>query len=392
MTDQTDVKFSLVIGGPFYRVQERLGLLGPDLLPSMTTALLFALIAWLPLAVLSMAQSTAWDESLGGGAFFLDFGAYARFLVAIVTLVVMERLAEAHIVAMIGPFVNSGLVRPEERARFFSALQLADRRSSSALAEAIILGLAYVASVNGVFLFAAQFPDAWLGGRIDGHFRLSPAGWWAVLVSYPLFWFLLLRWFWRFVVWTRLLRDFAKLKLRLVATHPDRSGGIGFLSLYPPTFAALVFALSCVTASAALQEIVFAGVPLKSMGVPFGGFLALILVIFVGPLAVFAPTLARLRKQSLLAYGMFASRHNRAFEAKWVRREEAGDDALGTADVSSLSDLGAVFDSVRAMRVIPVGRESVIPLLVAAVLPWLAVVMTQVPLVEILKIVAGALL
>jgi hypothetical protein len=283
-------------------------------------------------------------------------------------------------------------VIPEERSRFLTALQLADRRSSSARAEAIILGLAYAASANGVFLFISQIPDSWLASSIEGNFRLSPAGWWALLVSYPLFWFLLLRWLWRFVVWTRLLMDLAKLKLRLVATHPDRSGGIGFLSLYPSTFAALVFALSCVTASVALKEIIFVGVPLESMAAPFGAWLALMLVIFVGPLAVFAPPLARLRKRSLLEYGVLASQHNRAFEAKWMRQKETGEDALGAADISSLADMGTGFESVRAMRVIPADRESLIPLLIATGLPWVAGVATQVPLAEILKTVAGALL
>jgi hypothetical protein len=47
-------KFSLVIGGPFYRLQQRMGLLGPDLLPPASTALLFATVAWLPPAVLSV--------------------------------------------------------------------------------------------------------------------------------------------------------------------------------------------------------------------------------------------------------------------------------------------------------------------------------------------------
>lgn len=281
---------------------------------------------------------------------------------------------------------------PEERPRFFSALHLADGRSSSAQAEAIILGLAYVASASGVFLHASNVPDSWLASQIEGHSRLSLAGWWAVLVAFPLFWFLQLRWLWRFVIWTRLLRHLAKLKLRLVATHPDRSGGIGFLSHFPPTFAPLVFALSCVVASVAIKEIVFVGVPLASMAAPFGAWLALVLVIFVGPLAVFAPSLARLRRRALLEYGVLASQHNRAFEAKWMQRKETGDDALGTADISSLSDLAAVFESVRAMRVIPAGQESLIPLLIATGLPALAVVATQVPLAEILKTVAGALL
>jgi len=45
------------------------------------------------------------------------------------------------------------------------------------------------------------------------------------------------------------LLDMARLRLRLAATHPDRSGGIGFLGQYPILFVGVVFALSCVAAS-----------------------------------------------------------------------------------------------------------------------------------------------
>ncbi len=392
MTNNPEEKFSLVIGGPFYRLQQRLGLLGPDLLPPMSTALLFAAIAWLPPALLSLVQGLAWSESLGGRAFFLDFGAYARFLIAIVMFVVMERTAEKRIAALIRQFRDAGLVPPEERSRFITALQLADRRSSSALAEAIILGVAYVVSASGAFHSLSLLQESWLGSLVDGHARFSAAGWWILLVSLPLFWFLLLRWLWRFVVWTRLLRDFAKVKLRLVATHPDQSGGIGFLSLYPPTFSALVFALSCVTASAALQEMVFAGAPLASMRLPFGGWLVLVLIIFVGPLLVFAGPLAQLKNRALLEYGALAGQHNLAFEAKWVRREEVGEAALGAAEISSLADLASGFQAVEAMKPIPAGKETLMPLVVAAGLPWLAVAATQVPLGEILKKLISALL
>ena len=40
MTEATEANIPLVTDGPFYRLQQRLGLLGPDLLPSMRTALL----------------------------------------------------------------------------------------------------------------------------------------------------------------------------------------------------------------------------------------------------------------------------------------------------------------------------------------------------------------
>lgn len=392
MSEGPDERFSLVIGGPFYRLQRRLGLLGPDLLPPASTALLFATVAWLPPAVLSVVEGTASQATLVGQAFFLDFGAYARFLISIAMFVMMERIAEKRIALLIHQFHAAGLVPPDERSRFALALQRADRRSSSSLAETILLGIAIAAAANALHMHLSVLQTTWIGSLADGQVRLSAAGWWTALVSFPLFWFLLLRWLWRFVVWTMLLRDLARLDLNLVATHPDRSGGIGFLGLFPPTFTAFAFALSCVSAAAALKEIVFAGVPLEAVGLAFGAWLAAVMVIFVGPLAVFALPLLRLRRQALLDYGTLASNHNRAFERKWVDQEARGEDALGAQEISSLADLATGFALVRSMRLIPLVGETVWPLLVATALPWLGVAMTRIPLAEILRAMARALL
>jgi len=392
MTEQRHERFSLVIGGPFYRLQQRLGLLGPDLLPPVRTALLFAAIAWLPPALLSVMRGYAWDTALDSRAYFFDFVAYARYLVAIVVFVSMERSADARIASLTAQFPAAGLVPADERGRLMEVLRLADRRSGSALAEALLLCAAYAVSATGACISIAVVKDSWMGIYHDGHPQFSPAGWWVLLFSLPLFWFLLLRWLWRFVVWARLLRDVAKLKLRLVATHPDLSGGVGFLSLYPLTFVGLVFALSCVVASVALKAVLFGGATLNSMAMQFTAWLAFVLIVFVGPLAVFVPTLSRLKHEALLEYGALASRHNLAFEAAKLRGEDVVEDPLGAADVSSLADLAAVMEVVRRMRTIPAGLDAVIPLAIATGLPWLVVAATQVPLVDILKAVAGALL
>lgn len=392
MKKNTKEIFSLVVGGPFWRLQQRLGLLGPDRLPPMSTALLFAAIAWLPPALLSLVQGDAWSEALGGRAFLFDFTAYARFTISIFMLVLMERIAEGRIAELLQQISVADLVPPAEQSRYTSALQRADRLSSSALAEAIILGIAYVASVHGLFVQVSELKVSWVGSLVDGQVRWSMAGWWALLLSLPLFWFLVLRWFWRFVVWTRLLWDVANLNLRLVATHPDQCGGIGFMSLFPSTFAVLVFALSCVTASAALEVIWFADWNLKSIAAPFLAWVALVLLFFVGPLCAFAPALLRLKKQALLTYGVFAIEHNRAFEKKWVQGGKAGKKALGTSDASSLAGLATAVQLVRAMRAAPISVQAILPLLIAIGLPWLAVVATQVPFMELLTMVMKALL
>jgi hypothetical protein len=392
MAEQTDSKFSLVIGGPFYRMQDRLGLLGPDLLPPIRTAIIFVALAWLPLALLSAAQGMAWNASLGKHSFLLDYTVHARFIISIFMFVMMERSAEKRIAMLIRQFFDSGLVRAEDRPRFQQALRRADEHSGSTLAELAILALAYAISVKGVLVYIAVLHESWPIHLVDGRMHLSPAGWWTLLISQPLFWFLLLRWLWRFVVWTMLLRDISRFDLRLVATHPDQSGGVGFLGLFPPTFTALVFALSCVTASLALEEIMFAGATLQSMAAFFGGWLVLVVLIFVGPLLVFAAPLARLQRSALLQYGSLASYHNRTFEKRWLLGEKTGEDTLGSADISSLSDMGTCFQQVRSMRPIPAGKETFLPLVIATCLPWLAVVLTQIPFVDILKAVAQSLL
>jgi hypothetical protein len=45
MMKNAELGASIIIGGPFWRLQQRLGLLGPDGLPSVSTALIFAAVA-----------------------------------------------------------------------------------------------------------------------------------------------------------------------------------------------------------------------------------------------------------------------------------------------------------------------------------------------------------
>ncbi len=56
MMNNTELASSIIIGGPFWRLQQRLGLLGPDGLPSVSAAIISAAVAWLPPALLSMTQ------------------------------------------------------------------------------------------------------------------------------------------------------------------------------------------------------------------------------------------------------------------------------------------------------------------------------------------------
>jgi len=49
-------RFSLVLGDPFHRMLHHLGLTGEDQLPTLRAALILALLAWLPPALLAVAD------------------------------------------------------------------------------------------------------------------------------------------------------------------------------------------------------------------------------------------------------------------------------------------------------------------------------------------------
>jgi hypothetical protein len=121
-------------------------------------------------------------------------------------------------------------------------------------------------------------------------------------------------------------------------------------------------------------------------------WVAIVLVVFVGPLTVFGPALLRHKRRALLEYSTFACNHNRAFERKWVQRGAADQDVLGTPDISSWADLTTGVQTIGAMRVIPVGAGALKPLLIATGLPWVAVLATKVLLKELLMTVAKSLL
>jgi len=94
-------------------------------------------------------------------------------------------------------------------------------RTASGLAEGVILVVAYLLAYTWITRTAARVEGGtWAGQMHDGSLVLTLAGWWALLVALPLFWFLLGRWPWRFTTWG-LLRDIAGCDLHLVATQPD---------------------------------------------------------------------------------------------------------------------------------------------------------------------------
>jgi hypothetical protein len=111
----------------------------------------------------------------------------------------------------------------------------------------------------------------------------------------------------------------------------------------------------------------------------------LILIIFLSPLLVFSPKLFETKRKGLLEYGALAGYYVRDFHRKWIRGETPEGEALiGSADIQSLADLGNSFEIVRKMRPIPIDLNTLISLAGPAVAPLLPLLLTVLPMDEII--------
>ena len=378
--------FSPVLGGPLFRLFCRTRLSTDELLLLRRRIVVVVLVAWLPLLLLSVIEGKAMGEGVAV-PFFYDFAVHIRFLVALPLLFVAEFVAHQRLRPVVKAFEARGLIPVDARERFDAALGSAFKARNSVVAELVIIALVYGV---GVLVVLNQYVPidgkTWFSELSAGGAELSMAGLWYGFVSLPIFQFLLLRWYFRIFIWVRLMWQVSRLPLRLIPTHPDRAGGLGFLANSISAFAVLALAHSVVLAGQLLNRIVHRGASLPDFALEIGAVVVMMLALALAPLVVFAGQLAKLRRTGLDEYGVLAQRLADEFETKWVRGGAPGDEPfLGSPDISALADMGGSYEVIENMRSVPIAPEALIPLVVAILLPMLPLTLTMMPLEALLE-------
>jgi hypothetical protein len=340
-------KFSLVIGGPFYKALMRIRLVenpGPNIRGRLLTIIL---LTWAPLLVLSLVHGTAFGNEVKM-PFLYDFSGYGSFLAGLPLLVVAEIVIDPGMRRVVSMFESSGAVSDRDVPAYHRMLQGIARLRDSGWAE---LALAILASFP-FFLFAGENEwvsngiSTWHGSMASG---LSHAGWWFAFVSSPLLRFLMFRWIWRYVLWSLLLRKVAQLNLEMLPTHPDLLGGLGFVLSAQGHFGILFTAFASVVAGHYADAIAYFDMPGSATEAPAAVFLVLAILIVLGPLTLFSPGLFAARRDGLARYGQLARRLSESFGSKWVSNADPPESMLGSPDPSSLADYVASYNVVRAM-------------------------------------------
>lgn len=386
--------FSLVLGGPFFQLLIRLGLITPTLDLLKKRIILITLFAWMPIFILSLFEGHAWRSV--GLPFLFDIEVQARLLIALPLLILSEVLVHKRIRIIVGQFIDRDIITQSELPKFHKIIASAIKLRNSLLVELILFLIVFAGGywIWNTMSFTEQIASSvenWYA-RIDASgMHFTPAGYWYNYVSRPLFQFIAYRWYFRLFVWARFLWQTSRIKLNLIATHPDRAAGLGFLGISIAAFMPLILAHGVLLAGLIANSIFFAGAKLTDFVLFIAGVVTYLLVIMIGPLLVFSPSIMSAKRMGLREYGMLASRYVNAFDLKWVRGGVIENQPLiGSADIQSLADIGNSFQVIREIKPFPFNYDVVYSLIFFALIPVLPLILTMIPLNEfILKILTA---
>jgi hypothetical protein len=385
-------ELSLVLGGPLFQLLRRSHLSGNALELWRQRIVVISLLAWLPLLVLSLVEGHALRGSVAV-PFLWDIDVHLRFLLALPLLIIAELVVHQRIRLVPKEFLERNLIPENGLRRFDTAVASALRLRNSMLAELLLIAFVYIIGVLIIWRHYMVLAAAtWYAAPTVEGSTLTSAGIWYGYVSLPLFQFILLRWYFRLFIWTRFLWQVSRIELSLVPTHPDRVGGLGFLTRAVYAFTPIAVAHGALLAGLISNRIFYVGATLPQFKAQIAVLVVFMMCVVFGPLLVFAPELAQSKRTGDREYGTLAERYAREFDAKWVRGVAPADEPLvGSADIQSLADMANSFDVVRTMRLVPVTRQAVLQLAVATLAPVVPLVLTMMSLEQLLKTLFGIL-
>jgi len=384
--------FSLFAGGPLFQLLRRAHLTDDELGMVRARIIVILLLSWLPLLALSAFEGHLYNADVAV-PFLKDVGIHVRLLVALPLLIVAELVAHQRTRFLASQFLEGELIPTEALSRFEAAIASALRLRNSITAEVILIAFVYVVGILVIWRqYAALQTVTWYAVPAGDGSMLSIAGMWLSYVSLPIFQFMLIRWYFRLFIWARFLWHVSRLELSLVPSHPDRVGGLGFLSTTDRAFFPLLIAHGAILAGHIADRISFAGDTLLDFKLEIVALVVLLMCVVLAPLLLFVSRIGEAELTGLGEYGSWAARYVREFDTKWLRGNDSSKTPLpGSPSSPSLADLSTSFNIVRSMNFVPISRKTILRLGATTLIPLAPLVLTVIPLEQLLKKLLGIL-
>ncbi|HUN74233.1 MAG TPA: hypothetical protein VMU40_06925 [Steroidobacteraceae bacterium] len=352
-------------------------------------------LTWLPTALLAEWTSRAHGQAAPPGAsFFTDFAAYAQFLIGLPLFVVAEAVVRITTHSADSMFADTGIVRRADLRKLARLRARIARLRHSPWPDigALALGGALSAAVIAVELGHPP-PITWHTYALAGGGRtLSAPGYWEFFVALPLLNYWWLRQIWKVVLWCLYLHGVSRLRLGLVATHPDRTGGIGFISYVQGHFAWLILAygVSNVAATVGYKLTVeHAQLWMPPVWGPIAGFAVGAPLLFLLPLFMFTRQLYRAKQRARRLYRQRVIEQARLFERQVLPLPAAERTTMPAAlDLQLMEHFSQLFERCEDMRIVPFDFRSMGELF-AAVVGTVASILPAQQLAKLLPQVVG---
>lgn len=370
----------------YNKLLTKIGITGSGSKATLLKVLLPLSVCWLPLAVITIFNSTFWTGD-SSTSFISNFDTQVRLLISMPILILAERTIIPRLGLILDQFVNSGIIRTEDRSTFQEIIDRKTRFLNSIWTDLAILAFSYSHTLLMGFV---ENPDAglitWTTVSHGGETGLSLAGWWSLMVSRPLVLFLFYRWIMRIFVWALLLRKISKLNLNIYTVHPDLSGGLGFLGYSIRYFAPIALAISTAVAGRMLDTFLIGGSHIADLRIYFLLYFVVITLLFTFPLMFYSSVLIKARDKAIFENNDFANGLFRELQKKTSKDyDQVSAEDLTLPDYSATTDFSSVINNTLKMRFVPFAIRDLIPLWAMTSLPFLFVALVEIPFFELVK-------
>ena len=383
--------FSLIEGGLFRKAQVKLGVNNHQ----GALALAGICFAWLPLVILNALDGTLYSGV--SSPFVEDIAMHARILIALPVLILIRKVIDIKSTGAI-KYVSDYILEPADRQRLLEVkLPRYRKLACSSLTEVVLL-LIILASIlslveSGVYGGLQGGATTWKFAGLPENNVMSLAGKWAVFISVPFFQFLLLQWLWRYIVWMMLLLHIARLPLKLLPTHADRSGGLGILILAQRSFSFIFAAGSLVLSGQLIGYILKSPEEIMMVQRVGIGYIILSLILLILPLLFFMGKLVKTKQLGLLHLSELGIEMSQTFEKEWLNKESFEDRIeKRQVDPSMAYDYSSMYDVLQQLRVVPVTLRDVIGIAVSLALPFVPILFVYYSAAEVLQKIIGLLM
>lgn len=376
----------------YNKLLEKLGVRPKGFNLQIIKVLIPFVICWAPLAIITIYTGHFWTGNVDT-SFITNFDSQVRFLISLPILILSEKLISSKLGLILNQFKNSGIIKPEDFGTFHQIVEKALHFLKSKWTFTFIIVICYF-QVFSVLTYENEYTSilSWQIADVAGEEKLNIAGKWNALISRPIVFFLFLQWLLRIMVWGWMLRKISMLNLNLFPIHPDLAGGLGFLGYALRFFSPIAFAISAAIAGNMIDFILIEGIQAKALILPGLAYLLFISLLFTIPLLSFMGKLIEGREKSVFENYDFANGIYRELRLKFSKGyDKVTEEDLKSPDFSAASDLSAVVENALKMKYTPFTLRDLLPLWVMTILPFLAVVLIEVPIHVLFKLILSFL-